>query len=104
MRLRGPLRHKIGHGKAVGLGSVAIHVRKLNHIDRSQGLGALRRFDGEDLESLIAEKTADYRNDGFPTMVQARKMMVWDPHDPRDIRYPSYSWLKSNSRVPLKPI
>lgn len=113
VRLSGPLRHKIGNAKPAGLGSSHIEIRKMVRLPEpgkrfaslSGGtMGAT--LEGKALRDEIGKRTAKWRDDTSPTMTALRKMMVWDESDPRDFRYPDYTWFKNsqNSGTPLKPI
>jgi CRISPR/Cas system CSM-associated protein Csm3 (group 7 of RAMP superfamily) len=112
IHLTGPLRHKLGNAKGQGPGSCHIQVQSLTLLPdparRFQSLGReqVRVLIGADLEQEIQSRTAAYRQDDTPTMQFLRKMMVWDPADERDFRYPDFNWFRAtgNSAVPLKSI
>lgn len=106
-RLVGPLRHKIGMGKPLGMGSVAIAIERATLIDRAaryRGLGGTTTLEAEELATWVARLTAPHRDDRSETMQALRKMLVWDPSDDRSFRYPTNAWFKDHSQVPLKPI
>jgi hypothetical protein len=111
--LSGPMRHKIGNAKPLGLGSSHIQVQKLTFLAEPRhrfgslsGNSAETVLEGEALHGEIQRRTAQWRNDASPTMEALRKMMVWDEKDPRDFRYPDYNWFQNpqNAQKPLKPI
>ncbi|MCP4351108.1 MAG: hypothetical protein GY795_37055 [Desulfobacterales bacterium] len=111
--LQGPLRHKIGNAKPLGLGSCHIRINKLvcfaDSRDRFACLGDVKNnvYEGGDgLEREISVQTERFVEDKSETMQQLRKMMVWDENDNREFRYPDYFWFKSlgNSQKVLKKI
>jgi CRISPR/Cas system CSM-associated protein Csm3 (group 7 of RAMP superfamily) len=111
-RLRGPLRHKIGHGKPLGLGSCRIDIQKICYaaapVERYRTLRgkADRVLTGDDLATEVLGRTRPFAEDTSVTMQQLRKMLVWDETDRRSFHYPTYHWFKNpaNSTKPLKPI
>jgi hypothetical protein len=109
-KLHGPLRHKIGHGKPLGLGSCKIVIDELVYIDTSSNrfksiaLKENKALKNEELKEEILQRTKKFREDRSLTMKQLRKMMVWDENDPRDFRYPEYEWFRKNSQKELKEI
>lgn len=108
--LRGPLRHKIGHGKPLGLGSCEISINEITFVDtssnrfKSLAIKENQALKNEELKKEIEQRTKKYREDQSLTMRQFRKMMIWDENDPRDFRYPEYEWFKKNSQRDLKVI
>jgi hypothetical protein len=110
--LRGPLRHKLGLGKPVGLGSVHIAPIKMELSRgpesryRSIRPAGFQSLQETALAAEISQRTAAFASDTSPTMVALRKMLVWDPRDPRTFKYPSYSWFRDqkNADTPLKPL
>ncbi len=112
IRLSGPMRHKLGNAKPYGMGSCKITISRLEYLaDPAQRFSTMsgetsRVFEGDLLNSEIAERTDAHRRDNSPTMTQLRKMMVYDEQDTRTFRYPDYYWFKTpaNSGTPLKPI
>ncbi len=112
INLSGPLRHKLGNAKGQGPGSCHIQVQSLTLLPeparRFQSLGReqVRVLTGSDLEQEIQNRTAAFRQDDSQTMQFLRKMMVWDPTDTRDFRYPEYNWFRTtgNSQLRLKAI
>ncbi len=110
IKLSGPLRHKLGNGKAQGPGTCHIQVHSLTLLPnpekrfRSLKRQEVRVLSGSDLKAYIETRTQSFRNDNSPTMQFLRKMMVWDPRDSRDFRYPDYQWFQTKPSVPLKSI
>ncbi len=112
IHLRGPLRHKLGNAKPLGMGTCQVTINTLTFFPESKSrfssLQAPRNrvLEGDDLQKEITRLTQAIRNDKSPTMVQLRKMMVWDETDERDFEYPTYYWFKNseNSGKMLKEI
>ncbi len=113
VELKGPMRHKIGYGKPLGLGSCRIDIDRLTYLaSPKQRLSTLdaapdRRFEGDELQNEILKRTKDYvNNNDTLTMQYLRKMMVWDESDTREFGYPGYRWFKddSNKGLPLKKL
>jgi CRISPR-associated protein (TIGR03986 family) len=116
-------RHKLGLGKAIGLGSVDISPQRLDLIDRQQRYGeqhpcdpshqrATGQLDDKELEALAA----DYRNSkqGDPA-ARAAQLLLGDPahvrypvHVPQvlgaDIEKETFQWFVDNDRESKTPI
>lgn len=112
LKLKGPLRHKIGNAKPFGMGSCAITITQLTYsgkpADRFASLtdSSAVVLNGVQLSDEIKKRTVLYANDRSATMQQLRKMMVWDESDDRTFRYPDYHWFKNpaNTERQLKRI
>ncbi|QTA92051.1 RAMP superfamily CRISPR-associated protein [Desulfonema magnum] len=112
IRLRGPLRHKLGNAKPLGMGSCHISVEKLVYLAAPRARFASLRepedtvYEGDALINELSGMRRGFIGDTSPTMQQLRKMMVWDENDSRSFKYPEYHWFKNpeNSRKPLKAI
>jgi CRISPR/Cas system CSM-associated protein Csm3 (group 7 of RAMP superfamily) len=112
VKLNGPLRHKIGHGKPLGLGSCHITINKIVYLtDSKQRFASLQQssdtvFEGESLKNEISGLTRRYAGDNSEVMQQLRKMLIWDESDTRNFGYPDYYWFKNpvNSQKILKHI
>ncbi len=112
IRLTGPLRHKIGNAKPMGMGSCHITIDKITYLPgaaerfRTLEPTGVRTLEGDILQTEIDALKGNYVNDATVTMQQLRKMMVWDERDSRTFRYPDYPWFKTpgNSERNLKHI
>lgn len=112
LRLQGPMRHKIGNAKPLGMGSCHIRVNRLTLFpspkDRFSTMGTQNNsvWESQELESKIQKHIQPFVEDKSPTMVALRKMMVWDERDPRVFRYPTFHEFKSRefTDVPLKKL
>lgn len=110
IRLSGPMRHKIGNAKPLGLGSCHIQMNRLTFFappaERFTSMKGItdRVLENNALKNEIQQRIHKYISDQSPTMQALRKMMVWDEKDPRDFRYPDYHWFKDplKSGTPLK--
>ncbi len=112
LKLKGPLRHKIGYAKPLGLGSCAISIEELVYLDEPRKRFASLRHAGQGgitgvpLQEEIQRLTFRLAKDESPTMEHLRKMLVWDESDRRVFKYPTYSWFKAseNFGIELKRI
>jgi len=110
--LRGPLRHKIGMAKPLGLGSCQISIERLSILPppktRFASLKSLEStvYEGESLARELAKLTEPLAGDTSPTMQHLRKIMIWDERDSRNFRYPDWHWFKTpgNASIKLKRI
>ncbi len=110
--LKGPMRHKLGYAKPLGLGSCRIDLNKIEYFaapaERFSSLGQTENivYERDALKTLIKTLTHRFVSDTSTTMQQLRKMMVWDENDPRDFAYPKNHWFNnaSNSEKALKHI
>lgn len=101
IRLTGPLRHKIGFAKPLGMGSCRISISEINYLSEPKtrfaslnGTGQ-KDYTGDELGVEIAERTKSLTGDSSITMEHFRKMMVWDKNDPREFKYPDYAWFRN---------
>ncbi|MFH1982994.1 MAG: RAMP superfamily CRISPR-associated protein [Pseudomonadota bacterium] len=112
LKLRGPMRHKIGNAKPAGLGSCRIDLHTMlvfpppRERFKTMTKAGNRKLQGEELECDIRDRIARHVADQSPTMQALRKMMVWDENDQREFHYPDYHWFKAveNNQTPLKPL
>lgn len=112
LKLSGPLRHKIGNAKPLGLGSCHITINKLVYLaDPKQRFLSLQQsgdvvYEENPLKEEISNLTSRYPADISETMQQLRKMLIWDINDSRDFAYPDYYWFQNpvNSQKILKKI
>ena len=110
--LTGPMRHKVGNAKPLGMGSCRISIGRIVLFAEPQArFESLQQtndriIEGDDLVREIESRTRFFAHDRSDTMRDLRKMMVWDENDPRDFHYPDYYWFKNpaNSSKTLKAI
>lgn len=109
--LSGPLRHKLGHCKPHGGGSVHIHIDKLelraNPADRYRGgSSSARVLKGAELDAELALRTQALCKLTDATMHQhLRAMLIYAANDPRaqNVNYPTYGWFEEDEGTQLKP-
>lgn len=103
------MRHKVGMGKPIGLGSVHIEIMQWQSLDRSAryrrlGDGWAAALEGETLTQAIADHivrhSAGILQNG--PMADLRRIWHWPPDPTATIRYPDQAWFKDNSTVPLE--
>lgn len=109
--LEGPLRHKVGNAKPLGLGSCQIMINRLTfHAvpkDRFNSLNSKDRvLEGEKLTLEVSKRIKPYLSDHSSTMEAMRRMTIWDETDAREFSYPDYHWFQNpvNSGKPLKNV
>lgn len=109
--LEDPMRHKIGMGKGLGLGSVQITIEEWRTIDlskRYQQLSAGSQILGGDaLTAALQQQREKYHSvfSGWQNSLQAlREIWTWDAKQTREVQYPSYMWFKDFSTVPLEEV
>lgn len=103
------LRHKIGMGKPVGLGSAHIEIVRweaLNHANRYRSLGS--GWDAPLESDALIQALNDFLQRHSNTILQAdliadlRRVWHWPPHPNTTIRYPDQAWFKANPSTPLE--
>lgn len=112
LRLAGPMRHKIGNAKPLGLGSCRIQLNRLEFLASpaerfsTMNTASNRVLESEDLKSEVKRRIQPLVEDQSPTMTALRKMMVWDENDSRVFRYPTFHEFKSPDmwEAPLKAL
>ncbi len=110
--LNGPMRHKIGMAKPLGLGSCRIFIDRLVYLpDAAVRFSSLTTseavtFEGRDLVDEVERLTDGIVRDESPTMQHLRKMMIWNETDTRNFHYPDYTWFRNpeNAAIRLKNI
>lgn len=112
IELKGPMRHKIGRAKPIGMGSCKITIDKIVYLSMpSKRYASLTEtndttFEGSALEEEIARLIRRFVSDDSETMQHLRKMLIWDESDVRKFAYPDYHWFKNpdNAQKTLKTI
>lgn len=107
---RGPLRHKIGNAKPLGMGSCHIRIERWELLPdarrrfTSLQTNHIRQLEGEALKTEIGRWIQGYVTDRSETMDRFRKMMIWDEADTRIFSYPTFEWFRNpnTSGLPLK--
>ncbi len=108
--LSGPLRHKLGHCKPHGGGSVHIHIDKLelraDPAARYRGaIVSSQNLEGDGLLAELDRRTQDIRKRTDETMKHLRAMLIYTEDDPRakNLNYPTWGWFQEDEGKPLKP-
>lgn len=114
LELQGPMRHKIGQGKPIGMGSCKIDITSLEYRlapsvrFASLSAGGGENYTGDNLQKEIKRLTGPYVHDKSLTMQHVRKLMVWDERDPRSFSYPEWDWFQKEKQAgrqtPLKEV
>jgi CRISPR/Cas system CSM-associated protein Csm3 (group 7 of RAMP superfamily) len=103
------MRHKVGMGKPVGLGSAHIEIVRWQPLDRAAryhtlagGWGAALEGDAltQEVAGHISRYGASTLQDG--PLADLRRIWHWPPDPAVTIRYPDQAWFKANPSVPLE--
>jgi CRISPR/Cas system CSM-associated protein Csm3 (group 7 of RAMP superfamily) len=110
----GPMLHKIGNAKPLGMGSCKLTITKLTllHNPERRFISLVQKpesvYESEGLANFIREKITGFfqENNRSDVMENLRKMMVWIEDDERNFKYPGYMWFQNqeNKSKPLKEI
>lgn len=113
---RWDMRHKIGYGKPIGLGSIRIDATKFCLVDYGTRYTALRANRGitayglDEVTALVNEKMASLdprvqaawsRFHAQPSLQQLYTIWQWPPDSSVRYAYPSQRWFRDNSRAPI---
>ncbi|MCK6622767.1 MAG: hypothetical protein HUU32_16945 [Calditrichaceae bacterium] len=111
LSLEEPMRHKLGMGKGVGLGSVHLTVTAWETLDRQNRYrhfgGGAERLSGEALQEAISRQIAAYHRhfaSWKDSLAALKDILTWDEKHPRNPRYPSNAWFKANPGVALEDV
>ena len=109
--LEEPMRHKIGMGKGVGLGSVKISItgwKQRNVMERYRQWGSgVDNLSGDALNNAIKTQIESYHCHYVSwkdSLTALKDILTWDNKNPRDPRYPSNPWFTKNGSVPLEDV
>ena len=99
------MRHKIGYGKPVGLGSVHFDITKFTLIDYASRYVAnqgVTEYKDEALATYLSGQTQMFTNDTTSSTLNAlRRIWRWDPADTTTYRYPNQDWFDKNPNAPI---
>ncbi len=112
------MRHKIGYGKPIGLGSALINIQEMTLVDyatrytnlTSQGSRGLRSLDEDEMDELIAEKMAPHdqeiydawrRYRDLPSLDRLYEIWHWPVAENVEYFYPGQRWFQQNPRAPI---
>ncbi len=118
IQLQQGMRHKIGYGKPMGLGTVSLAITKLQLVDyasRYKNFGKSRGIttyeDNDDnpaLTNLLDEKFASHDEavhtawQAFsqrPSLQHLARIWQWPPDESVEYAYPTQQWFKNNSQA-----
>lgn len=117
MLLQGNMRHKIGYGKPIGLGSVELAVTSLQLVDYANRYKHIRTdrgisdYKGEALDALLDDQMASIDPqikaawDHFellPALKHLSRIWQWPPDTTVEYAYPSQRWFKEHSQARIK--
>ncbi len=111
------MRHKIGYGKPIGLGSVRIDATELQLVDYAKRYTNFRadrgisKYDINQVAALMAEQMASLDPNvhdawvGFSarsTLAQLHTIWQWSPDSRVEYAYPSQRWFKEHPQARIK--
>ncbi len=114
--MRSDMRHKIGYGKPIGLGSIRINATKLRLVDYATrytafgvnrgiteyGLNEVTDLVNEQMQTLDTQvHNAWVSFSAQPALGQFYQIWRWPPDNTVRYAYPSQSWFRGNSRAPI---
>ncbi len=117
MQLQADMRHKIGYGKPLGLGSVQLSVTNLQLVDYANRYKAFRTgrgisdYKGEALDILLDGQMASIdpqvnaawdRFKSLPALSQLHRIWQWPPDTSVEYAYPSQRWFKEHSQASIR--
>lgn len=109
--LEEPMRHKMGMGKGVGLGSVHLSIVAWQQMARKERYaqlgGGMTSLSGEPLQDALKHQIAIYHREYSnwqASLAALRDILTWDEKHPRQPRYPSRDWIKDFPSVALEDI
>lgn len=102
------LKHKLGMGKPLGLGSVSIspvaaHLCEMHrrYTSWSKGVLTANRLEGEALSEYIAKLTEPWRESQAINLQDVRQILCFDPSRKVSFAYPSREWFRGHGQVSL---
>jgi CRISPR/Cas system CSM-associated protein Csm3 (group 7 of RAMP superfamily) len=111
LELEESMRHKLGMGKGVGLGSVQINIQEWRQIDLSK---RYQQFDGgkQSLNDDKLQPALQAQRDKFhqsfadwkEPLQKLHEIWTWDENDKRKLEYPTYSWFKDFRAITLEEV
>ncbi len=111
------MRHKIGYGKPMGLGTVSLEITKLQLVDyatRYTNFAAGRGitpYENDELADVLNEKFASQDQavhtkwQGFsqrPSLQHLARIWQWPPDESVEYAYPSQQWFKSHAQARIR--
>ncbi len=109
--LEEPMRHKMGMGKGVGLGSVQLSITAWQQVARKERYaqlgGGVTNLSGEPLRDALKQQVATYHREYSnwqESLAALKDILTWDENHPRQPRYPSRDWIKDFPGIALEDV
>ena len=117
IQLQTDMRHKIGYGKPIGLGSVQLNVTNLQLVDYANRYKDFRTsrgisyYKGEILDSMLDGQMASIdpqinaawnRFKSLPALNQLHPIWQWPPDTSVEYAYPSQRWFKEHPQAHIR--
>jgi len=115
--LQPDMRHKIGYGKPIGLGSIRIAASELHLVDYAARYTAFRagrgmsKYGVDEITNLLDGQMAAFddprvhqqwqRFSALPSLPQLYQIWQWPPDQSVEYAYPSQRWFKEHSQAPI---
>lgn len=102
------LGHKLGLGKPLGLGSVAIGIDRLTIRDGAAryrtgaNAKAEQTFEGDEVVRVLDEELRPYRSSQSFFLLDLRRALRMEHRE--EVGYPSAAWFRANPTVPLRQV
>ena len=117
MLLQDDMRHKIGYGKPIGLGSVQLNITNLQLVDYANRYKEFRSdrgisyYKGDPLYELLDGQMTSIdpqisaawdRFKSLPALSQLHGIWQWPPDTSVEYAYPSQRWFKEHSQARIR--
>lgn len=108
------MRHKIGYGKPIGLGSIRLEITELHLVDYAtrysnfRARRGLSTYNSNEVADLLAEQMATFDPDvhrawndfrARPELQHLAAIWTWDPESLVKYSYPSQDWFKRHAQA-----
>lgn len=113
------MRHKIGYGKPIGLGSIWINITDMTLVDyttrytgsRSNPTRGIATYDRDQVTELVEKQMASFdaeihaawlRFRSQPGLSHLRRIWEWEPDPMVEYFYPEKAWFDAHSTAPIE--
>ena len=109
--LENPMRHKIGMGKGIGLGSVKITIDEWRTMDLATRYHQFnsdgQSLSGDALVTALQEQQKKYYSayaDWQRSLIALREIWTWDEKQTREVQYPTQMWFADFGTTPIEQV
>lgn len=107
--LEEPMRHKLGMGKPLGLGSTQIEIVRWKRLDAKSRYQQLGGGTDQLSSEALAEELQRWRQlyhrfyqASRESLQDLRRVWAWDPSSRVEVKYPGQDWFRQNPKTPLE--